>query len=145
VKTLVQAVSAMWTRALGVEVTPVNEEWQVYLGRLNQHNYDMGAISWSAGLRDAAQYLITLRSDKSQFNSSGYGNPQVDELLRRADGMLDLPARNGEMQQAERIAMDDLPVVPLWFSPAHNLVSARVQGWDNDTNYPQSVWLSLKE
>ena len=46
--------------------------------------------------------------------------------------------------QAEAIAMDDQPVIPIYYYVSKNLVSDRVKGWvDNTKDVHRRRWMSL--
>ena len=60
-------------------------------------------------------------------NRFGYSNPELDRLLDVYYTTLDRPQRIQQMAQIERLAMDDLPAIPLYYNPR---VIAFVAGLD---------------
>jgi peptide/nickel transport system substrate-binding protein/oligopeptide transport system substrate-binding protein len=47
-------------------------------------------------------------------NFASYANPKVDELLTQGDAEPDQAKAVALYQQAEDIALEDMPLVPLW-------------------------------
>src|SRR6266550_6316033 len=60
-------------------------------------------------------------------NTSGYANPAFDALVAAAPSVSDAGPRAARYQQAERLALADLPVVPVFWQRSFRL--ARLKGW----------------
>ena len=60
-------------------------------------------------------------------NASGYTNPHFDDLVAAALRLADPAVRAKEFQQAERLALDDMPIIPLWWQRGVGL--ARLRRW----------------
>ncbi|HMC09447.1 MAG TPA: ABC transporter substrate-binding protein, partial [Actinomycetota bacterium] len=60
-------------------------------------------------------------------NASGYTNPHLDSLVASALRVADPAVRAREFQQAERLALDDMPIIPLWWQRGVGL--ARLHRW----------------
>lgn len=72
-------------------------------------------------------FLASLVGSGGQDNTSGYANPAFDTLVAAAPSILDPGLRAARYQQAERLALADLPVVPLFWQRSFRL--ARFKGW----------------
>jgi oligopeptide transport system substrate-binding protein len=70
-----------------------------------------------------------MKSNTGQQNYSDYANPAYDALLDKADHEIDLVRRGQELVQAERLAMEDATVAPLYYYVSKNLVSPKLTGW----------------
>jgi peptide/nickel transport system substrate-binding protein len=72
-----------------------------------------------AGTGDASDVLDSLlhspRPDRSlgESNSTGYRNPVLDALIESASLENQVQVRRATLQQCLRLAMEDLPLVPL--------------------------------
>ena len=145
VRALVTAIASMWKTSIGVEVTQDNQEFQVLLSNLRRQNFEIGSVGFQIDFDDPVQYLRINQTDAGDFNSSAYANPAYDALLHQARVALDWPARNAAAEKAERVLMDDVPIIPL-FSTANNfLVKPRVVGWRNNEADTPTRFLSLKD
>jgi oligopeptide transport system substrate-binding protein len=63
---------------------------------------------------------------------TGYCNREVDNLIDNALTQSDLVVRAGAFRQAERLILQDMPVVPLYTPKRRILVSENIQGWSNN-------------
>ncbi len=143
---IVLAVQAMWRDVLGVEATPINEEYQVLLQNIRmQQVTQVFRSSWTGDYNDAHTFLSLMESDNPS-NLTGYNNPEYDELMDKAANQTDPALRQVYLEEAERLLLSDHPVIPLYFYVNKNMVSPRVQGWgDNVLNYHYSQHLSLSD
>lgn len=139
------AISAMW-KPLGVAVTLHNTEGKVLFSKLRAGDFEIGYAGWAADVNDAANFLAILQSEASTANYARYRNPAYDALLARAAITTDLTARSALLAEAEAIMLADAPIAPLFHGVSKNLVSARVQGWqDNAKDVHPSRFLSFAD
>ncbi|WP_026379296.1 peptide ABC transporter substrate-binding protein [Afifella pfennigii] len=138
------AIADMW-KAIGVTTTFVNVDGASHYAYLrDKGDFDIARAGWIGDYSDPQNFLFLVKSDNSGFNYANYANPEYDALLDEAAETSDLDARAEILRQAEEIFMRDLPYIPLLFYSSLNLVSDRLQGWqDNLQNVHGSRWLSL--
>ena len=68
----------------------------------------------------------------------------VDRLMAEASKTADLKVRAGLLQQAEAIAMTDMPNIPIFYYVSKDLVAKSVKGWvDNTKDIHRTRFLSL--
>ncbi len=125
---LLEAVQQMWRRELGIEVTLANKEQRVWLTDERQLNYDLSFAHWYGDYVDPSTYLDLFTSDSGN-NSTGWSNPRYDQLVRAADGELDVPRRFQMYQEAEGLLLDEAPIAPLFFGTRVYLCHPAVMGW----------------
>ncbi|WP_240612259.1 peptide ABC transporter substrate-binding protein [Salinicola lusitanus] len=143
-KRIAVALAAMW-QPLGVETQLINAEGAVHYAELANGNFDVGRGSWVADFDDASNFLGILQSD-SPKNYGGYRSPAFDELMAKASRETDEDARQQLLQQAERQALSDYAVAPIYVDVSRNLVNPKLDGWeDNALNRHLSRWLSLPQ
>jgi oligopeptide transport system substrate-binding protein len=141
-KRIAVALAAMW-KPLGVETQLVNAEGAVHYAELAAGNFDVGRGSWVADFDDASNFLGILQSD-SPKNYGGYRSQAFDELMAKASRETDIAARQQLLQQAERQALSDYAVAPIYVDVSRNLVNPKLEGWeDNALNRHLSRWFSL--
>ena len=141
---VVLAVQAMWREVLGVEVTLINEEFQVLLTNIRDAQVtEAFRGSWIGDYDDATTFLNLLAGDNPS-NVSGYKSETYDSLMQRAATQVDAGRRRLFLEEAERVLLADHPVVPLYFYVSKHLVRPDVKGWeDNVLDYHYSQHLSL--
>jgi oligopeptide transport system substrate-binding protein len=122
------ALAAMWKRVLGVETTISNQEWKVFLDTRNQKiKTQVFRSGWIGDYNDAFTFAEILRSGVGQ-NDSGYSNPEYDRLLDEAQAELDLGRRAALLEEAERIMLADMPIIPLYYYVSTHMIKPWVQG-----------------
>lgn len=72
-------------------------------------------LGWGPDYPVMETYLAPLYGTKASSNSSGYSNPEFDELIKQGDAAPSLDEAITFYQQAEDILVEDLPVIPMWF------------------------------
>lgn len=144
-KLIAVAIQAMWKKVLGVETTITNQEWKVYLDSRDQGTYQVARAGWIGDYLDAENFLSMFASNAGKANNVRYKNPKFDELLKKAAVTQDAKQRNLLLQQAEKIFLDDLPLIPIYFYVTKAMVKPNVQGWqDNVQGFHLTRYLSLK-
>jgi oligopeptide transport system substrate-binding protein len=142
-KRIAAAIQSMWRDVLGVEVTLINEEFQVLLDNLRQDNFEVFRMSWDGDYNDAHTFLTIVESDNS-LNFPGYSSEEFDGLMADAAKQVDPVTRKAYLEEAERAMLRDYPLIPVYFLINRSMVSPKVSGWgDNVLNYHYSQHLSL--
>jgi oligopeptide transport system substrate-binding protein len=139
------AIQSMWRDALGVEVTLINEEFQVLLANIQGREItQVFRASWVGDYNDAHTFLSILQSDNAA-NIPGYRSEKYDALMQSAAEQVNLDRRRLYLEEAEREMLADHPAIPIYFYVSKHLVSPRVEGWgDNVLDYHYSHHLSIK-
>ena len=139
------AIAGMWKEALGVEVTLRAEEFASLLADTSQGNLEMFRSSWIADYNDAYGFLQAFDS-RSGVNFTHYRNPAYDSLLDKAQAQGDPGKRTLDLEEAERVMLEDQPMIPIYFYVNKHLVKPEVKGWyDNPLNVVYSKDLRLSE
>jgi oligopeptide transport system substrate-binding protein len=140
------AIQGMWRDVLGFEATLVNEEFQVFLANMRDAQVtQIFKSAWLGDYNDAYTFLSLLETDNSQ-NMFGYSNEKYDDLMRRAADQTDVGRRQLYLEEAEREALADHPVIPIYFYVSKHMISPRVAGWgDNILDYHYSQYLNISE
>jgi peptide/nickel transport system substrate-binding protein len=100
--------------AVGVQFAVEQVEFGTWISRMAQKQYDTTIGGWNNGLFDPRADLQAHFQSGRATDSTGYKNPQVDELFRQASTLTD---RNQEKQiydQIQQLIARDIVHVPLW-------------------------------
>ena len=123
------AIASMWRQTLGVEVEILNQEWKVFLDTRQQKiETEIYRSGWIGDYNDAYTFAELFASG-SGLNHTGYSSPDYDRLLREASAEGDMARRAELLQQAERVLVEDLPIMPLYFYVTARLVRPWVGGY----------------
>jgi len=121
-------VAAMWNEELGVETTLIDEEFRVFLeSRHNRKYWNVVRLAWNADYNDASNFLDIFRVHSSN-NDTGYSNPTFEGFMDQAAIASNPEVRRNLLERAERLMLDDYPVIPLYFFVSKRLVKPYVLG-----------------
>lgn len=139
-------IAAMWREVLGIEVELTAEEFKVFLqSRHDTSRWDVARLAWTADFNDASNFLDVMRVH-SPNNDMGYVNPQFDSALDKAADMTDVSRRRAALQSAEKVMLDDYPIIPLYYFVSKRLVKPYVLGVvPNPMNHLPSKALSFSQ
>jgi peptide/nickel transport system substrate-binding protein len=86
--------------------------------------------SWIADYPDAENYLSVFYSkNPAPPNYTRYNNPLFDAAFEKAIAETNDSLRYALYREADRIMIEDAPVVPLWYDMVVWLVQPRIQGF----------------
>ncbi|MFF5996462.1 peptide ABC transporter substrate-binding protein [Lysinibacillus sp. KU-BSD001] len=112
---IAQFIQEGWSKNLGIKVKLDNAEWQVYLDKLTNLDYQIGRLGWIADYNDAYTFLEQYDSAKNGNNDTGWENPEYTKLLTQSKTETDPAKRLELLLQAEEIFMAELPVAPIYY------------------------------
>lgn len=139
------AIADFW-KPLNVEVSLVNSDIKTHYALLrDKGDYDVARAGWIADYSDPQNFLFLGLSDNKGLNYANYSNPEFDALMAKATRQTDLAARAETLHQAEAIFVRDEAFMPLLYYSAKNLVSDRLQGFEqNVLDRHLTRYLSIK-
>ena len=139
------AVFQAMARQIYVEVRITVSDYALVLRALRAHQYQLGYTTWLADFDDASNFLDLLKSD-SPGNYAAYRNSKFDAALDAAEREPDVNRRAALLKTAERIALKDLPWLPIRFLSQSEAVGPRVGGYvPNHLDFNRSRWLWIKK
>jgi oligopeptide transport system substrate-binding protein len=143
-KKIAVAVAAMW-KQLGVETELFNTEVKVHYNDLQEGNFEVARAGWIADYNDPQNFLYLMETSTGAQNYAGYSSPEFDRLMDESDATADAKQRNALMHEAEAVAMQDLPNIPIYYYVSKDLVADHVEGWvDNTKDIHRTRWLSVE-
>jgi oligopeptide transport system substrate-binding protein len=138
------AIAAMW-RQIGVQTEMLNTERRILAADRQNNNFDVARYLHVAGNYDAASFILQLHSGLSSRNFTGYDSKTFNDLFERAWVINDPVSRGAAMYEAEAQALEDQPMIPLYFYEGRRLVRPYVKGWvDNARGVYPSRWISIE-
>lgn len=102
-----------WENKLGIKVKIIPLTWQEKITRLQAREYDLVQLGWSIDYADTTEFLDRYVFRLGQ-NSSGWSSTEFDELVKKAHTCTDEKERESIIEQAERILIGDMVVLPLY-------------------------------
>lgn len=124
---IAQAVQDMWQKNLGINVELKNEEWAVFQDTRTNFQFSIARHGWSGDYNDPMTFLDMWVTGNPQ-NNSGYSNPKYDELINSAKKELDDAKRTQTLHDAEKILMEDMPIIPFYYTNNILCINPKVKG-----------------
>lgn len=138
------AVFQAMARQIYIDVQIRVADYQINLRAMREGQYQLGYTTWLADFDDAGNFLELLRSG-APSNYAGYRNPKFDAAMVAAEREPDAAKRTALLQAAEKIALADMPWVPIRFLSQSEAVGPRVGGYiTNARGANRSRWLWIK-
>ena len=112
-----------WTEAaarqiqenLGIDYKLKSTEWAQYLELLDAQKFTGPfRLGWSLDYPSPENYLRPLIGTGGDSNYTGYSNPEFDDLMTQGDEAPTLEESFSLYQQAGDIALEDMPIIPMW-------------------------------
>jgi peptide/nickel transport system substrate-binding protein len=121
-------------RQINVEATVAPQEWGTYIDTVvTQKNFEGAIIGW-IGTIDPDDWLYARFHTGEQWNTTGYSNAEVDELLEQGRASTDQAQRKELYNQAEAIIVDEAPFVFFYLYDQFEAVRDYVMGYSHMAN-----------
>ena len=136
-------IQQMWQQNLGISVELENMDWKVYLSRQNSMDYQISRAGWIGDYEDPNTFLDIMRTGRGN-NRTGWSNPEVDELVGRANATTNQEERYRLLGEAEKILIDELPIIPIYTYVRSYQLSPDVKGYFPnylDHHHPKTLYL----
>ncbi|KKX54892.1 peptide ABC transporter substrate-binding protein [Brevibacillus borstelensis] len=114
-KKIAEAIQDQWKKNLGVDVKLENKEWKVYIEDLHQGNYQVGRMGWLGDFNDPINFLELYKEKDGGNNDTRWENAQYKELLNKSATIQNHEERLKVLGEAEKILMDEMPIMPIYF------------------------------
>lgn len=111
---IAQAIQDMWKQSLGAEVTLTNQEWKVHLENVHKQNFQIARQSWLGDFNDAINFLEIYTIPEGN-NSTLWTNEEYNKLLKASYSETNPEKRQQLLMDAEKILMDEMPFIPIYF------------------------------
>ncbi|MCE2503085.1 MAG: ABC transporter substrate-binding protein [Chlorobi bacterium] len=151
-----EAIQAQLREALNIDVEIKQMAFPQLIDEAESGKIEFWGTRWYGDYPDPETYLNLLNGQivpddpnvPSNPNSSRYDNPEYNALFNDAVRTIDYLARMAKYLQAEQLAMDDAPVMPLFYERHYRLLQPWVRDMKLDpmARYDlKRVWLDTPE
>lgn len=127
---IAQAVQSMWREHLGIDVSIINQDWQVYLDSQRRGAYEVCRGAWIGDYADPMTFLGMWTKGNGN-NMTGWSSERYEGLLRKSSQIGDATERFAILKEAETVLLDELPIIPIYWYAQSYLVRPEVKGWRN--------------
>ncbi|MGE0198379.1 MAG: peptide ABC transporter substrate-binding protein [Simkaniaceae bacterium] len=112
-RNLALALQSQWKEVLGVEVELQASELKTHLAHLYTRNYQLGQMSWIGQYHDRMNFLERFYTKDTFRNYSGWENARFSTLIAESFYQ-EFEKRLSLLDQAEKILIDEMPIIPLY-------------------------------
>ena len=142
-KSIAEVLQDTWSKTLGLSIKLDNQEWQSYLATQKSLDYDLCRSGWIGDYVDPNTFLDLFLSDNNN-NRTGYASKLYDSLIHRAEEEADPDKRLRILEEAEKLILEDLPILPIYYYVTKNMVRPWVKGFhDNLQNQHPMKFFSI--
>jgi oligopeptide transport system substrate-binding protein len=126
------AIQQMWRENLNLDLELLNQEWKVYLQTESSGNYQISRAGWIGDYVDPNNFLDMFLCDGGN-NRTGWCNPEYDNLiLEVAPTMTSHEERLAIFAKAEKMLLDDMPILPIYTYTSNYLINSAVKNYDSN-------------
>jgi oligopeptide transport system substrate-binding protein len=127
-----QAWQSMWKR-IGIQSEIATYESSVYWDLIDPGEWEAAYDGWTGDYDDPKTNLFLWMAYKQgpEKDVRWYDTPnakEFDRLMRAADTELDSEKRLNIFREAERVILEDMPIIPLWHAVESVLIKPEVTG-----------------
>jgi peptide/nickel transport system substrate-binding protein len=123
-------------RKVGINVNLANPpDWASYVGMVNvppaKATQDIHILGWAPAFLDASQQMQQFTTEfipPGGLSTSYYSNPQVDQLVAKANSESDKAQRQKDYCSAEKTIWNDAPWIFLWNQKNPTVTTKKVTG-----------------
>lgn len=126
-KKIAEALQEMFKENLGVNVKLENQEWKTYIDTFKQKNFQIARMGWGGDFLDPYP-VLNLYSKNSSSNFTNWSNKKFDQLLEKSLTEQNEAKRYELLHQAEDVLMQEVPIIPVYFSAQNSLVKKNIKG-----------------
>ena len=139
-------IQQMWKKELNINVTLLNQDWKVYLDTESSGNYQISRAAWIGDYVDPNSFLDMWLADSGN-NRTGWNNPKFDQLITQvAPRAPTQEQRYAAFRRAEKILLEDMPIIPIYTYVSQHLIHPSVKGLSaNLLNHPMYKYVYLSE
>jgi oligopeptide transport system substrate-binding protein len=128
-----QLIRDQLRRNLGITIDLQERDGATLRAELLSERVAFTIGDWGADYIDPQNFLSMLLRSGARLNFFGYSNPQFDALCDKADAETDMARRIPLYQKADRMAMEEVALLPLIYGTARILVKPYVQGLERNS------------
>ncbi|WP_110112290.1 peptide ABC transporter substrate-binding protein [Bacillus sp. CGMCC 1.16541] len=126
-KKIAEALQQMYKENLAVDVKLANMEWNVFQDEQKAFKFQLSRSSFLADYADPINFLENFQTGHS-MNRTAWSNEQYDRLIKQAMNEADEAKRFELMYEAEKILLDEMPIIPIHFYNHVYLQNEKVSG-----------------
>jgi oligopeptide transport system substrate-binding protein len=127
-RSTVEAIQAMWKKHLNILVDVRMMDQASYIEAQQKLDFDMALAGWIGDYLDPTTFLMMWTKGNGN-NNTGWSSKAYESLLQKAAHQADPRVRLQVFEQAEKLLMDEMPILPFAWQARNYLHHPSAQGW----------------
>lgn len=123
-----QTIQQQWKQALKVDVQLQSYEPKLARECVRDHDYQISLGSWFADFHGPISFLEVFKFKDNGTNHTQWENAEYIRLLNQLAGQIHPSEQLQTIQEAEEVLIQDMPVIPLFYSTYFYVKQPRVKG-----------------
>lgn len=124
---IVQVLQDQWRVALGIIVKLEPVEPKVFFDRVSKKDFQLAFGNWIADFNDPISFLELFKTKSIQGNNTNWESLNYQKALEASYLAVTEDKRQAELQRAEKIIIDEMPVIPLFHHSMVHLQNERLK------------------
>ncbi len=138
-ETTATVIKRQWEQCFDIHCRVEAQTMTTLFERMTRGDYQISGIGWEPLVNDPIYTLDAFKSAREKVNFAKWENEDYQALLDAANEECDLKKRDEYLAQAEKILIEHLPIIPLYyevgkFMKKENLYVPGI-GWQMDFKY----------
>ena len=121
-------MAEMLKNNLNINVEVSSNDWAIFYEDVQQGNYEVAAMGWSADYLNPMSFLPLFKTGDSS-NNSFYSNPEYDALVEQVMSESDTAKAAELTMQAADLASKDYCCLPLYYKSNSFLMHDNISGY----------------
>lgn len=122
---IAESIQNMLKESLNINMVIIEKELSKFINDRKKGNFDMTRRKWVGGYNNPEAFLYLVKTDYI-LNEGRYSNPEFDEALLNASLSENDSDRSMYLHNAEDIAMNDMAIIPIYYSSAAIMQSKKL-------------------
>lgn len=140
ISTALQDAATQLGMELEIKTLPVGKYAPLFFDAEAREGIDMFLTGWYTDVPEPLNMWATLFTSEGASNYNGYTNPEYDALIEEALGTEDGDARAELINQAQAIAVEEAPWIPLYAPNVRLFLNDRITGAPSSFVYLYYPW-----
>ena len=132
-----------WYKNLGIEANVESQSWPELLDNRKNQNFTIARAGWTADFNDPAS-MLGLFTSWSPDNDTGWSDKVYDGYMKQAQQTTDTGTRMQIYAKAEKLLMDQMVVIPLFYSVTDLLSNPGIKNvyvdYDGSIAFTRGAW-----
>ncbi len=116
-----------WRSLFNIPLRAEGFDFNIFFNKMMQGDFQMGAIYWKSWIDHPLYTLNAFKSPHYEVNFARWSNAPYQKLLDAAQKELDPVQRVHLLSSAEKILLEDKPVLPIFYEKERNIKKKHLQ------------------